>query len=264
MTNTLPQLPKKLGESLDNLAFARPFDITLKNPETGEEYQPTKDVTVTIQLLNDDLNEYANIDVIHFPGEADGEAEIMDSSINGESIEFETDGFSVYVLTGTDAVPRRTYNFFIWTDDAWAPYMFTSDSGEETSSQTVRDGQKPTVPSPEKDTDGKPFAGWYAYKENSTTEFEDEPYNFDAPVTQDEVVSLYAVFSDYLNVIFHDQFNDEIHDFPIAGTRRGELNAENKATIQIDDMSTTYSGGSDMAFYGLSRTPIPVPGRCQR
>jgi uncharacterized repeat protein (TIGR02543 family) len=251
---------EKLGESLDNLAFARPFDITLKNPETGEEYQPTKDVTVTIQLLNDDLNEYANIDVIHFPGEADGEAEIMDSSINGESIEFETDGFSVYVLTGTDAVPRRTYNFFIWTDDAWAPYMFTSDSGEETSSQTVRDGQKPTVPSPEKDTDGKPFAGWYAYKENSTTEFEDEPYNFDAPVTQDEVVSLYAVFSDYLNVIFHDQFNDEIHDFPIAGTRRGELNAENKATIQIDDMSTTYSGGSDMAFYGWSRTPITVPG----
>ena len=76
----LPQSAEKLGEKAENLAFARPFDITLKNPETGEEYQPNKDVTVTIQLLGEDLNEYVNIDVIHFPGEADGEAEIMDSN----------------------------------------------------------------------------------------------------------------------------------------------------------------------------------------
>ena len=53
-----------LGEKPENLAFARPFDITQKNAETGEEYQPNKDVTVTIQLLGEDLNEYVNIDVM--------------------------------------------------------------------------------------------------------------------------------------------------------------------------------------------------------
>ncbi len=255
------QAAAALGEKPENLTFARPFDITLKNPQTGEDYQPDKYVTVTIQLLSEDLNEYANIDVIHFPGEADGEAEIMDSKINGEFVEFETDGFSVYVLTGTDAFPRRTYEFYIKTDSVWAPYVFTADSGVQTSSQTVRDGQKPTIPQPEKDAAGKVFAGWYERTDTGTDdpELATEPYNFDTPVTQDEVVYLYAVFSDYLNVIFHDQYNDEIHDFPIAGIRRGEL-SEGKAKIKISDFATTYSGGSEMAFYGWSRTPITVPG----
>ncbi len=91
---------EKLGETPENLALARAFDIALRNPETGEEYQPNKDVTVSIRLLKENLSDYENIDVVHFPGEADDGADVMDTTLKGETIEFETDGFSVYVLIG--------------------------------------------------------------------------------------------------------------------------------------------------------------------
>ena len=250
------QSAETLGTDAEDFAFARAFDISLLDPETGDELQPASGVKVSISLLDTDVSAADELSLLHFGKEV----ETVSYTLNDGAVEFETDGFSVYVITGENAVPRRTYEFRIWKDDAWSPYMFTSDSGVETSSQTVRNGQKPAVPQPEKDATGKVFAGWYEFKENSTTEFEDEPYDFDTPVTQDEVVSLHAVFSDYLYVIFHDQYNDEIHDFPIAGSRRGEPNNEGKATVMIGDMSTTYSGGSDMAFYGWSYTPITVPG----
>ncbi|MBQ6386235.1 MAG: hypothetical protein IJJ38_08735, partial [Lachnospiraceae bacterium] len=101
-----------LGEKPENLAFARPFNITLKNPQTGEEYQPNGNVTVTIELLKDDLNSYASVDVVHIPDGAGEEAQVMDSTVYGESVEFETDGFSVYVLIGSGGeivTPQSTF-----------------------------------------------------------------------------------------------------------------------------------------------------------
>ena len=65
----------KLGRTSDALALARAFQITLTNPETGEKYQPSKDVEVRITLLNDDLSAYRDVSVVHFPGTADVEAE---------------------------------------------------------------------------------------------------------------------------------------------------------------------------------------------
>ena len=35
---------EKLGVLPENFSFARPFDIKLKNPQTGEEYQPGRDI----------------------------------------------------------------------------------------------------------------------------------------------------------------------------------------------------------------------------
>lgn len=92
------QCAAALGKTVENLAFARPFDITLKNPETGVEYQPNEAVQVSIQLLKDDLNSYASVDVIHIPDGAGEETQVMDTTVHGEAVEFETDGFSVYVL----------------------------------------------------------------------------------------------------------------------------------------------------------------------
>ena len=94
---------EKLGEKAENVALAKAFDITLRDPESGVEYQPTKDVLVSVELLQENLEDYESIDVVHIHREStqDGEeAEIMDSTIHGETIEFVTDGFSVYVLMG--------------------------------------------------------------------------------------------------------------------------------------------------------------------
>ena len=89
-----------LGEKPENLAFARPFDITLRNPRTGGECQPNGNVAVTIELLNDDLNHYASVDVVHIPDGTGKDARVMDSTVHGGSVAFKTNGFSVYVLTG--------------------------------------------------------------------------------------------------------------------------------------------------------------------
>ncbi|MBR2702231.1 MAG: InlB B-repeat-containing protein, partial [Erysipelotrichaceae bacterium] len=62
-------------------------------------------------------------------------------------------------------------------------------------------------------------------------------------------------------VIFHDQYSDEINDFPIASTRRDVPSGEsNTVRIRIDDVTDTFSGNEELGFYGWSYTPISVPG----
>ncbi|MBP3900049.1 MAG: hypothetical protein J6D53_01120, partial [Blautia sp.] len=99
-----------LGQKPENLAFARPFEITLKNPQTGGEYQPNEAVQVSIQLLKDDLNHYTNVDVVHIPDGAGENAQVMDTTVHGEAVEFAADGFSVYVLTASNSNGSETAN----------------------------------------------------------------------------------------------------------------------------------------------------------
>ena len=58
-----------LGRSAEELVLARPFDITLMDPSTGEAFQPNRNVAVSIQLLQDELGRYSDVNVLHFPGE---------------------------------------------------------------------------------------------------------------------------------------------------------------------------------------------------
>ena len=263
---------KKLGKKAKNLDLARAFDISLVDPATGKHYQPDQNVRVRVQLLDEDLSRYEQVKVVHFPGKADGKAEVMDSSIQGKSVEFDTDGFSVYVITGdgTDTsnhgTPRRTYIFYTLTDTGseYSEYFFTLDNGESTTNrQTVKDGEYPQVPNPASES-GKEFAGWYEKKSDNSGAYEDQPYNFNTPVTQNEVVELYAVFKSYVKVIFHDQFNSDSGLFPIAESRRF-VPTEGAQTlhVKISDASATYSGTGEMTFTGWSTTSITVPGSPQ-
>ena len=85
------------GADPDALAFAKAFDISFVDKETGEEVQPTGDVSVSIQLLEEEVDENTQIDVVHF-GE---EVEQLDAAVNGDAIEFGAGGFSVYVVLAT-------------------------------------------------------------------------------------------------------------------------------------------------------------------
>lgn len=76
--------------------FVRLFDITLRDPETGVEYQPTQDVKVKIDLLSEDLSECAQVNVVHFGQQT----EVMGSDVKGDAVAFQTSGFSVYALMG--------------------------------------------------------------------------------------------------------------------------------------------------------------------
>ena len=168
---------EKLDISKENVSFARAFDITLKDPETGEKFQPTKDVQVSIELLSESLNEDTDISVVHF-GE---ETEIMDASINGEAVEFETSGFSVYVLIGHEGdteviTPRIEFHFLTPPEDGSEGttdpdtglvyytselYTFKNSHNDDQTSLILQDSDLLEPIEAPRSTLTKYFYGWY-------------------------------------------------------------------------------------------------------
>ena len=259
----------ELGENVENLGFARAFDISLVDPATGIRYQPNKNVKVSIQVLNENLSDYESVDVVHFGNDV----EVMNASVNGEAVEFVTDGFSVYVITGSNGetiTPQCTYTFFIPSQDAggtYTEYIFTDDQGRVVSSQTIKNGDRLTVPQPPS-SETEVFAGWYVGHPDGQggITFDDLPYDFDhINITEPSVIHLYARYKEYAYVVFHDQYDRDSGTFPIAYSRREELKTDGDQTsarVKISDLSTTYTGSDDtqMAFFGWSETPITNPG----
>ena len=83
-----------LNVASGQLAYAKALDIAIL--VDGQPVQPTNPVSVSIKLLDaPDATENTNINVLHFGKEV----EPVSCALNGESVEFEADGFSVYVVT---------------------------------------------------------------------------------------------------------------------------------------------------------------------
>ncbi|MCR5343358.1 MAG: hypothetical protein K6E70_08355 [Butyrivibrio sp.] len=86
---------KALDTYSENVVLARVFDISFVDPMTGDTYQPSKDVKVSVELLQDDIENTENeISVVHFGDDT----QVMDSSVNGSVIEFDASGFSKYAM----------------------------------------------------------------------------------------------------------------------------------------------------------------------
>ena len=90
------QSAEALNTAAEDFAFARAFDISLLDPDTGLEVQPASGVRVSVSLLDINLNSIEELKLLHF-GE---EVETVGYTLNEDAIEFETDGFSVYVIAG--------------------------------------------------------------------------------------------------------------------------------------------------------------------
>ena len=135
----------------EHLAFAHAFDISIVDPDSGEKYQPVQPVSVSVKLLKEDVSEAGAVNVVHFPedeaGNAD-EGEILETSMKGEAIQFETDGFSVYVVV--EGVPTLQYRFVKPNGDEYSQYR-----------QTMQVGDPLIEPQPPTD-DGKVFVKWVA------------------------------------------------------------------------------------------------------
>ena len=275
-----------LGKKADNLAFARAFDIKLADPESGKKFQPGKDVKVSVELLDQEVGDDDEISVVHFEEKAETHENadgfsVYDDSTDGFSVhekedldgfsvyeiecevkagavEFETDGFSVYVITGTN-VPMWSFTFNVWNDTlgAYEPYGKT---------QQVKNREKPVIPQPV-DTNTLEFAGWYETENtgNPALAEGDTLYNYDniPSFTEDGGTTLYAKYTKYAYVVFHDQYDSSTKTWPVAYTRRAELTGESgseTATVRIDDVSASYTGSSNLAFLGWSETRIATLG----
>lgn len=244
--------------------YARAFDISLQNPVTGEIYQPGNDtgVSIQIELTDIEIGQYEQVDVIHFPSQADTQPEKIENTINGQTVEFTTDGFSVYVITGSDGseIPTHTYTFYVWNDeiDEYSQYGIP---------QTIKSGSEllvPQLPS----TSEAVFVGWYEGTRDGGTGdvvLEDQSYDFDnIVITENKPIDLYAKYRKCAYVIFHDQFDPKSGTFPVASTRRGEFTSDDSenTTVKISDVTVAYtsSDSTDMAFIGWSEKPITIPG----
>lgn len=104
-----------LGIKANNVSLVKALDITLTDPLTGKELQPTEDVQVSVELLKDNPNDYESTGVVHMRTETSGraeKAEIVSSTVHGKSIDFNTDGFSVYVIVLSEIeVPEKALAF---------------------------------------------------------------------------------------------------------------------------------------------------------
>lgn len=279
---------KKTAETLDmkasEFSFARAFDIRLIDPDTGEEFQPDSEVKVSIDLKNEKLDKQESVDVVHISGEKNEEPEVMDADAKGNTVSFATEGFSVYVVVGTGGeivTHTWSYRFFVpkagvdpgerEEDEYYVIDNWTSKYDQESvktesgtaSVQTIKGGEKPVVPQ-QPMLEGKSFAGWYrgTLQDDGSVHLSKTDYDFNGiPKTleDDQTIDIFARYSNEYTVYFHDQYNADLDNYPIASSRRGEVK-NSSATVKISDVSAVYSGGSDMGFYGWSEEPIRTPG----
>ena len=169
---------EEFGKTAGNVLFAKVFDITLRSPETGEEYQPNQDVRVSIELLQEEQTALDSVDVVHFHGEAEDGAEVMDASVDGETVAFATGSFSVFVVLNHsgDAAPvnpRLEFHYLSHDFTAGAGgtytaggYPFLNTHEDHQTSQILVDGEAlEMVTNPPNETAaGQPtkyFFGWY-------------------------------------------------------------------------------------------------------
>lgn len=83
------------GANPEDVEFTHAFDISLTDPTTHEHIQPGKDVWVSVELLDEDkLNAAAAMNVVHFGDQV----EVVESRVNGTTVEFATGSFSMFVL----------------------------------------------------------------------------------------------------------------------------------------------------------------------
>ncbi len=96
---------KTLKLNKNEVSYIKLLDISIV--KDGKEIQPDVPVSVSIELK--DKYDASNTQVIHF----EDEPVLMDADTNGNTVSFETPGFSVYaVVGGIDPTSRITVNFY--------------------------------------------------------------------------------------------------------------------------------------------------------
>lgn len=136
-----------LGADPIRMNYAKALDISLYDPESDTYFQPADDVKVTIELIGTTFAENESVDVVHFGRSID----VMDVDADEESVEFETDGFSVYVVIahegGTIEEPRVEFHFLSQVydfDEATQTYSAGMYKFLNVGEDRSEDGEEPT------------------------------------------------------------------------------------------------------------------------
>ena len=152
VTAQMAEVEVELDTEADDILCA--YDITLERD--GEEYQPARSMEVT--FTSDKIAEAADsgmqLSVVHIAD--DGEETVIDDvTIDGDTLTFRADSFSVYVVIaheGGQLIEPRVEFHFLSPDYiektvdgrvvySAAPYEFPNTADEEQTSQIVKNGE---------------------------------------------------------------------------------------------------------------------------
>ncbi|MBR3317235.1 MAG: hypothetical protein IKG21_05395 [Atopobiaceae bacterium] len=92
----LAQSARELGVEATDTSFAKVLDISFVDPVTGNEFEPTGDVHVRIELAGESLVSSEEAGVVHFGDKV----EALSCDVSDEQVEFTVDGFSTFVVMG--------------------------------------------------------------------------------------------------------------------------------------------------------------------
>ena len=158
--------------------YVRLFDIKIVDKDDPNiRYQPAEGKTVDVRIEMDDVEDGKDLSVVHF---ADGSetGDVVDSvEVDGNSVNFEAEGFSVYAVVegSTDENARMKVEFWntAIADDPETEenderliatmYVKNKDTSEELE-YILYDPGAGTL------TSGELFTGWIMDKENYTSE----------------------------------------------------------------------------------------------
>ena len=194
-----------VSEKNKEMDSAVALDITIQNKD-GVEIQPNGSVNISFEnaaVSGDEINVY------HVTDDASAVTEV---ATNTQS--FDTNHFSIYVITGENEVPLTTFNFV----DA---------NGKSVSTQIVKTGDTlitPTAP----DVAGKAFVGWY----DGETKFED--FNKALTITETITREITAKYEDALYVYFYNPDGTQI----MRTEKVGNHDAQNYSRVSYDVDST--------------------------
>ena len=185
----------KVGTKAEDFEFSKVFDIKIVDEnDEAIEYEPTGDVDVSIRVIGVSLSEYPQVNVLHFVEDRNDENFLIydiDSTVNGETVEFTTDSFSVYVVVGHEGgevvTPRVEFHFIDRLSDSdylngvsspftAAPYNFVNTAGEYQTTQILKAGESLSrinnprnikIENPNGSNIEKFFYGWYVVNMSS-------------------------------------------------------------------------------------------------
>jgi len=176
----LNAVKETVSEKNKEVDSAVALDVVIVNKD-GVEIQPNGVVNISFE------NAAVNGDEINVYHVSDDASAVTEVATNTQS--FNTNHFSIYVITGENEVPLTTFNFVA--------------NGNIVSTQIVKTGDTlitPTAP----DMDGKAFVGWY----DGETKFED--FNTALTITETTTREITAKYEDALYVYFYNPDGTQI------------------------------------------------------
>ena len=176
----LNAVKETVSEKNKEVDSAIALDVIIVNKD-GVEIQPNGVVNISFE------NAAVNGDEINVYHVSDDASAVTEVATNTQS--FNTNHFSIYVITGENEVPLTTFNFVA--------------NGNIVSTQTVKTGDTlitPTAP----DMDGKVFVGWY----DGETKFED--FNTALTISETTTREITAKYEDALYIYFYNPDGTQI------------------------------------------------------